>query len=92
MNEHDDVMCQVRESFSVLRMDVPVEHVFASSRGRRRRRLSALTAAAAATVGAAAVLTLIPGGAAPASSGNPRPARATRRQRVRVRPSSPRSR
>ena len=42
MNEHDDVMCQVRESFSVLRMDVPVERVFA--RGRvRRRRLSALT-------------------------------------------------
>lgn len=70
MNEHD-VMCQVRESFSVLRMDVPVEKVFARSRVRRRRRLAALTAAAAATAGAAAALALIPGGAAPASSGNP---------------------
>ena len=71
MNEHDDVMYQVRESFSVLRMDVPVEHFFARSRVRRHRRLSALTAAAAATAGAAAALALIPGGAAPASSGNP---------------------
>jgi hypothetical protein len=71
MNEHHDVMCQVRESFSALRMDVPVERVFARSRVRRRRRLSGLTAAAAATAGAAAALALIPGGAAPASSGNP---------------------
>ena len=71
MNEHDDVMCQVRESFSALRMDVPVEHFFASSRARRHRRLSALTAAAAATAGAAAALALIPGGAAPARTGNP---------------------
>jgi hypothetical protein len=71
MNEHDDVMCQVRESFSALRMDVPVEHFFARSRVRRHRRLSVLTAAAAATAGAAAALALIPGGAAPASSGNP---------------------
>jgi hypothetical protein len=60
MNEHD-VMCQVRESFSVLRMDVPVERVFARSRVRRRRQLSGLTAAAVAAAGAAAVLVLIPG-------------------------------
>ena len=49
MNEHDDVICEVRESFSGLRMDMPVEKVFAGSRARRRRRLSGLTAAAAAT-------------------------------------------
>ncbi len=33
MNEHDDVMCQVRESFSGLRMDLPVEDVLAAGRG-----------------------------------------------------------
>lgn len=69
MNEHD-VMCQVRESFSVLRMDVPVERVFARSRVRRRR-LAGLTAAATATAGAAAALVLIPGGPAPAHAVNP---------------------
>jgi hypothetical protein len=72
MNEHD-VMCQVRQSFSGLYMDVPVEKVFARSRIRRRRRLSALTAAAAATAGAAAALALIPGGPAPARADNPSP-------------------
>jgi hypothetical protein len=44
MNEHDDVICQVRDSFSGLRMDLPVEQVFAASRARRRRRRSGLTA------------------------------------------------
>jgi hypothetical protein len=68
MNEHDDVMCLVRESFSGLRMDLPVEEVFAASRVRRRRRLSGLTAAAA-TAGAAAALTLTLGGAAPTLGG-----------------------
>jgi hypothetical protein len=71
MNEHDDVICQVRESFSGLRMDMPVEKVFAASRARRRRRLSGLTAAAAATAGAAAAITLTLGGAAPPHSGTP---------------------
>jgi hypothetical protein len=73
MNEHDDVICQVRESFSGLRMDMPVEQVFAASRARRRRqrrRLSGLTAAAA-TAGAAVAITLTLGGAAPARSGTP---------------------
>jgi hypothetical protein len=73
MNEHDDVMCQVRESFSPLRMDLPVEEIFTRSRARRRRRLSGLTAAAAATAGAAAAMTLTLGGPAPARSGNPPP-------------------
>jgi hypothetical protein len=72
MNDHD-VMCQVRESFSVLRMDVPVETVFARSRVRRRRRLAGLTAAATATAGAAAALVLLPGGPSPARVGNPPP-------------------
>ena len=71
MNEHDDVMCLVRESFSGLRMDLPVEQVFAASRARRRRRRSGLTAAAAATAGAAVAITLTLGGAAPARSGTP---------------------
>ena len=71
MNEHNDVICQVRESFSGLHMDMPVEKVFATSRARRRRRLSGLTAAAAATAGAAAAITLTAGGpAAPAVSGS----------------------
>jgi len=71
MNEYDDVMCQVRESFSGLRMEMPVEEVFARSRACRRRRLSGLTAAACATVGAAAAITLTSGGpAAPAISGS----------------------
>ena len=73
MNEHDDVMCLVRESFSGLRMDVPVERVLAAGRRRRRRRLSGLTAAAAAVAGAAAAMTLTLGGPAPARSGNPPP-------------------
>ena len=72
MNEHDDVMCQVRESFSGLRMDVPVEAVFARSRVRRRRRLSGLTAVTAATA-AATAMTLSLGGPAPTRSGNPPP-------------------
>jgi hypothetical protein len=71
MNDDDDVICQVRESFSGLRMDVPVQRVFAISRARRRRRLSGLTAAAAATAGAAAAMTLAHSGPAPARPGNP---------------------
>jgi len=74
MNEHDDVMCLVRESFSGLRMDLPVEDVLAAGRARRRRqrrRLSGLTAAAAATAGAAVAVTLTLGGAGPARSGAP---------------------
>jgi hypothetical protein len=78
MNEHVDVMDQVRESFSALRMDVPVENVLARGRARRRGRLAGLTAAAAGTVGAAAAVTLALGGAAPpaasrapAASGSP---------------------
>ncbi|MGH3149928.1 MAG: hypothetical protein ACRDOB_04245 [Streptosporangiaceae bacterium] len=73
MNEHDDVMCRVRESFSGLSMERPVENVFAASRIRRRRRRSALTAAAAAVAGAATALTLTLGGPGPARSGNPPP-------------------
>lgn len=72
MNEHTDVMDQVRESFSGLRMDMPVEHVFARSRVRRRRRKAGLTAMAAAGA-AAAAMTLTLGGPAPARSGNPPP-------------------
>jgi hypothetical protein len=72
MNEHDDVMCQVRESFSGLRMDTPVEKVFATSRARRHRRLSGLTAAAAAA-GAATAMTLTLSGPAPARPGSPSP-------------------
>ena len=69
MNEHD-VMYQVRESFSGLRRNTPVEQVWARSRARRRRRLAGLTAATAATAGAAAVITLTAGGPAPAGSGH----------------------
>jgi hypothetical protein len=75
MNEHDDVICQVEESFAGLRMDTRVEDVFARSRARRRRRWSGLTAAAAATAAAVAV-TLAVGGPAPARSGDPAPASA----------------
>jgi len=75
MNEQNDVMCHVRESFSGLRMDMPVEDLFARSRVRRRRRLSGLTAAATATAGSALALTLALGGPAPARSGNPPPSR-----------------
>jgi hypothetical protein len=74
MSDHDDVLCQVRESFSVLHMDMPVEKVFAGSRARRRRRrrrLSGLTAATAATAGAAAAVALTLSGATPASSVSP---------------------
>jgi len=71
MNDYDDVMCQVRESFSGLRMDLPVEKVFAASRSRRHRRLSGLTATAVAAVGAAAAIALtLGGGQAPARSGS----------------------
>jgi hypothetical protein len=73
VNEHDDVICLVRESFSGLRMDVPVERVLTAGRVRRRRRLSGLTAAAAAVAGAATAMTLTLGGPAPARSGNPPP-------------------
>jgi hypothetical protein len=69
MNEHD-VICQVRESFSGLRMDTRVEDVFARSRARRRRRLSGLTAGAAVTAAAAAATTLALGGPAPVRSAN----------------------
>jgi hypothetical protein len=69
MNEHD-VICQVRESFSGLRMDTRVEDVFARSRARRRRRLSGLTAGAAVTAAAAVATTLTFGGPAPARSAN----------------------
>ena len=78
MNEHD-VMTQMRESFSGLRMDTPVEDVFARSRARRRWRRSGLAAAGAAA-GAAAAVTLAlsgpgaaPGGPTAARSGNPSP-------------------
>ena len=71
MNEHDDVICQVRESFAGLRMDTRVEDVFARSRARQRRRLTGLTAVAAVTAAAAATATLTLGGSAPASSSNP---------------------
>ena len=72
MNEHD-IMDQVRESFSGLRMDTPVEQVWARSRSRARRRqkLAALTAATAATAGAAVAMTLTLGAPAPARSGHP---------------------
>jgi hypothetical protein len=75
MNEYDDVMCQVRESFSGLRMHMPVEEVFTRSRIRRRRRRSGLMAATAATAGAVAAMTLTLGGPAlaPAHSGNTPP-------------------
>lgn len=75
MNEHHDVMCQVRESFSGLRMETPVEAVFTRSRVHRRRRRSGVTAAAAAgAVAAAVTLTLggpvrSPASPGPASSG-----------------------
>lgn len=73
MIEQNDILCHVRESFSGLRMDVPVADFFAKGRLRRRNRLSALTAAAAATAGAATALTLTLGGPAPVRSGNPPP-------------------
>jgi hypothetical protein len=82
MNEHDDVMCLVRESFSQLRMDTPVESVFARSRVRRRRRLSGLTAATAAAGAAAAVMATLGGpaqvlaGPAQTRSSNPPPSSA----------------
>lgn len=70
MNEHD-VMCQVRESFAALRMDMPVEAVFTRSRIRRRRRITGLTAVAAATAGTAAAVTLTVGAPAPAHASHP---------------------
>jgi hypothetical protein len=72
MNEHDDVICQVRDSFAGLHMDTRLENDLARSRARRRRRrLSELTAAVAATAGAAAIMTLTLGGPIPAHSGHP---------------------
>jgi hypothetical protein len=71
MNEHDDVICQVRESFTGLRMDTRVEDVFARGQARRRRRMSGLTAAAAAAAAAAVATTLTLGGPAPARTGHP---------------------
>jgi hypothetical protein len=68
MNEHDNVMTQVRETFSGLHMDLPVEKVFARSRVRRRRRLSGLVVAAAATAGAAVAIPLSLAGPQPARS------------------------
>jgi hypothetical protein len=70
MNEHD-VIYQVRESFSALRMDTPVEEVLARSRARRRRRLAGLTATTAATAGAAAIMALTLGGTTPTLPGHP---------------------
>ena len=68
----DSYLRAVRESFSGLRMDMPVEAVLARSRVRRRRRLSVLTAAAAA-VGAATALALTLGGPTPVRYGSPPP-------------------
>jgi hypothetical protein len=74
MNEHADVTYRVRESFSGLCMDVPVENVLARSRAHRRRRRAGVTAAAAGTAGAVAAMTLTLGGAAQVHSGaQPRP-------------------
>jgi hypothetical protein len=73
MNEHDDVMCQVRESFSGLRMEMPVERLFARSRVRRRRRLSGLTVAAAATAGVITAVALALSGPAHTRFASPRP-------------------
>jgi hypothetical protein len=70
MIEQNDITCHVRESFSGLRMDVPVEDILARSRARRRRRLSGLTVVTAATATAATAMTLTLGGPAPISSGN----------------------
>lgn len=84
MIEQNDIMCHVRESFSGLRMDVPVEDVFAKGRLRRRRRLSGLTAATAATAGVATAITLTLGGPAPTRSGNPPPSRAASQGAVQL--------
>jgi hypothetical protein len=84
MIDQNDIMCHVRESFSGLRMDVPVEDVFARGRLRRRRRLSGLTAATAATAGVATAMTLSLGGPAPARSGNPPPSRAASQGAVQL--------
>jgi len=73
MNEHDDVICQVRESFSGLRMEMPVERLFARSRVRQRLRLSGLTAAAAATAGVIAAVTLTLSGPAHTRPASPQP-------------------
>lgn len=77
MIDQNDIMCHVRESFSGLRMDVPVEDLFARSRVHRRRRLTGLTTAAAAAAVAATAMTLSLGGPAPARSGSPPPASST---------------
>jgi hypothetical protein len=73
MNEHDDVVCQVRDSFSGLHMDLPVEDVLARGRVRQRRRVAGLTGAGAA-VGAAVDVTLTLGVPAQTRPGNPPPA------------------
>jgi hypothetical protein len=72
MNDHDDVICQVRDSLATVHMDTPVAKIVARSRSRQRRQLSGLAAAAAAASAAAAV-TLALGGPAPVRSGNPPP-------------------
>jgi hypothetical protein len=73
MNEHDDVVCQVRDSFSGLHMDLPVEDILARGRVRQRRRVAGLTGAGAA-VGAVVAVTLTLGGPAQTRSGSPPPA------------------
>jgi hypothetical protein len=70
MSEHDDVICRVRESFSGLRMDMPVESILTRSRARRRRRLAGLTAATTATAAGVAAMVLTLGGTGPALSGS----------------------
>jgi hypothetical protein len=75
MKDSNDIMCHVRESFSGLHMEVPVEDLFAKSRVYRRRRLTGLTTAAAATAVVAATAMILPlGRPAPARPGNPPPA------------------
>lgn len=73
MNEHDDVICLVRDGLSGVDMDTAVDEIFARGRVRRRRQLSGLTAAATAA-GAATVMTLTIGGPATVPSAHPSPA------------------
>ena len=77
MNEYDDVICQVHESFSGLRMEMPVEKILARSRARRRHRVTGLTAAGLAAVAAAAAVPALalsgPGPARPAHPARPGP-------------------
>jgi hypothetical protein len=71
MNEQVEVMDQVRESFSAVRMDLPVEDVFARSRAHRHRCRAGIAGVAAGAAGGAAAMALALGGAAPAHSGSP---------------------